>query len=50
MAIYPLTASQLAAVTTEQALAFVKSPTLLARRLSEIMAAQEFIGLSPRGL
>ena len=46
MAIYPLTASQLAAVTTEQALAFVKSPTLLARRLSEIMAAQEFIGLS----
>ena len=46
MAIYPLTQSQLAAVTTAQALAFVKSPTLLARRLSEILSAQEFIGYS----
>lgn len=46
MAIYPLTQSQLAAATTAQALAFVKSPTLLARRMSEILAAQEFIGYS----
>lgn len=46
MAIYPLTASQLAAATTAQALAFLKSPTLLSRRLSEILSAQEFIGYS----
>lgn len=46
MAIYPLTQSQLAAATTAQALAFVKSPTLLARRMSEILSAQEFIGYS----
>ena len=46
MAIYPLTASQLAAATTAQSLAFLKSPTLLARRMSEILAAQEFIGYS----
>lgn len=46
MAIYPLTASQYAAATTAQALAFLKSPTLLAKRLSEILSAQEFIGYS----
>ena len=46
MAIYPLTASQLAAATTAQSLAFLKSPTLLARRMSEILSAQEFIGYS----
>ena len=46
MAIYPLTQSQLNAVTTAEALAFVKSPTLLARRFAEILSAQEFIGLS----
>lgn len=46
MAIYPLTASQIAAATTAQALAFLKSPTLLSRRLSEILSAQEFIGYS----
>ena len=46
MAIYPLTTSQLAAATTAQSLAFIKSPTLLARRMSEILAAQEFIGYS----
>lgn len=46
MATYPLTPSQYAAATTTQALAFIKSPTLLARRLAEIMSAQEFIGYS----
>lgn len=46
MPTYPLTTSQLAAATTTQALAFLKSPTLLARRMSEILAAQEFIGYS----
>lgn len=46
MAIYPLTQSQLNAVTTAEALAFVKSPTLLARRFAEILSAQEFIGPS----
>ena len=39
MAIYPLTQSQLNAVTTAEALAFVKSPTLLARRFAEILSA-----------
>ena len=46
MPTYPLTTSQFAAATTTQALAFLKSPTLLARRMSEILAAQEFIGYS----
>ena len=46
MPMYPLTTSQLAAATTAQSLAFIKSPTLLARRMSEILAAQEFIGYS----
>ena len=46
MPIYPLTQSQVVAASTADALAFVKSPTLLARRLGEIMSAQEFIGLS----
>lgn len=46
MPTYPLTKSQLAAATTEAALAFVKSPTLVARRLGEILDAQQFIGLS----
>lgn len=46
MPTYPLTQSQLAAATTAQAMAFLKSPTLLARRMSEILAAQEFIGYS----
>lgn len=46
MPLYPLTTSQLLAATTADALAFVKSPTLLARRLGEILSAQEFIGLS----
>ena len=38
--------AQLAAATTAQAMAFLKSPTLLARRMSEILAAQEFVGYS----
>lgn len=46
MPTYPLTASQYAAATTTQALAFVKSPYLLAKRMAEILKAQEFIGYS----
>ena len=43
MPTYPLTTSQLAAATTTQALAFIKSPNLLARRFAEIVAAQKFL-------
>ena len=46
MPLYPLTPSQLNNVSVSDALAFIKSPTLMARRLSEILNAQEFIGLS----
>ncbi len=46
MAIYPLTPSQYTNATAVEALAFLKSPALLARRMSEILAAQEFIGYS----
>lgn len=46
MATYPLTSSQYAAATTAQALAFIKAPTLLGRRMAEILSAQEFIGYS----
>lgn len=46
MAIYPLTQSQLSAATAADALAFLKSPALVARRFAEILSAQEFIGLS----
>ncbi len=45
MKTYPFTPSQLAAATSAELLAFIKSPTLVARRLSEIIAAQQFIGL-----
>jgi len=45
MQTYPLTPSQLSEATAEQLLAFIQSPTLVARRLGEILAAQQFIGL-----
>lgn len=45
MLTYPFTPSQLAAATPAQVIAFLKQPTLVARRLSEILAAQQFIGL-----
>ncbi len=46
MPLYPLTLSQFANTTALEALVFLKSPALLAKRLSEILNAQEFIGLS----
>ena len=46
MKIYPYTPSQLAAASATDLLAFIKSPTLLARRLGEILTAQQFIGNS----
>lgn len=45
MRTYPLTPSQLSEATAAQLIAFAQSPTLLARRLGEIMTAQQFIGL-----
>ncbi|MCU1515337.1 MAG: hypothetical protein JWQ75_58 [Pseudarthrobacter sp.] len=45
MKIYPYTPSQIAAATATELIAFTKSPTLLARRMSEILTAQQFIGL-----
>lgn len=42
---YPFTPSQLSAATPADLLAFIKSPALVARRLSEILQAQQFIGL-----
>lgn len=45
MKTYPFTPSQLAAATAVDLLAFIKSPTLVARRLSEILSAQQFLGL-----
>lgn len=44
MLTYPYTPSQLAAASATDLIAFVKSPTLLARRLGEILNAQQFIG------
>ena len=46
MPMYPLTTSQLNNVSAAEALAFLKSPTMVAKRFSEILNAQEFIGLS----
>ena len=46
MPIYPLTTSQLNNVSAAEALAFLKSPTMVAKRFSEILDAQEFIGLA----
>lgn len=45
MKTYPFTPSQLAAASATDLLAFIKSPTLVARRLSEILTAQQFLGL-----
>lgn len=45
MLTYPYTPSQISNATATDLIAFIKSPTLVARRLSEILAAQQFIGL-----
>ncbi|WP_455833739.1 phage major capsid protein [Pseudarthrobacter siccitolerans] len=45
MQTYPFTPSQLASASATDLLAFIKSPTLVARRLGEILTAQQFIGL-----
>ncbi|MGW9825071.1 hypothetical protein ACUXNS_000055 [Brevibacterium pityocampae] len=42
---YPLTPSQLSSASATEVLQFLKSPTLLARRLGEILTAQQFLGL-----
>lgn len=44
MKTYPYTPSQLAAASAQELLAFIKSPTLVARRLGEILQAQQFLG------
>ena len=44
MSVYPYTQSQLAEASAADLLAFIKSPTLLARRMGEILTAQQFIG------
>lgn len=41
---YPYTPSQLASASAQELLAFIKSPTLVARRLGEILQAQQFLG------
>lgn len=46
MPLYPLTPSQFANTTAVEAFAFLKSPAMIAKRFSEILNAQEFIGLS----
>lgn len=45
MQTYPLTQSQLTTVTAAELIAFLKSPTLVARRFGEILQAQQFLGL-----
>lgn len=45
MKTYPFTPSQLSAASPAELLAFIKSPALVARRLGEILTAQQFIGL-----
>lgn len=45
MQTYPLTPSQLADVSAADLIAFLKSPTLVARRFAEILQAQQFLGL-----
>lgn len=45
MQTYPFTPSQLADVSPADLIAFIKSPTLVARRLGEILQAQQFVGL-----
>lgn len=44
MQTYPLTPSQLADVSAADLVAFLKSPTLVARRFAEILQAQQFLG------
>lgn len=45
MLTYPFTPSQLSTASATDLLAFIKSPTMVARRLGEILSAQQFIGL-----
>lgn len=45
MQTYPLTPSQQANTTAADVIAFLKSPTLVARRFAEILQAQQFLGL-----
>lgn len=45
MQTYPLTPSEIGAASAVDLLAFIKSPTLVARRLAEILSAQQFLGL-----
>lgn len=45
MQTYPFTPSQLSNATAEELLAFIKSPAMVARRLGEILEAQQFLGL-----
>lgn len=44
MNIYPYTPSQIGTASATDLLAFIQSPTLLARRLGEILDAQQFLG------
>lgn len=44
MNVYPYTQSQLSAASSADLIAFLKQPTLVARRLGEILTAQQFIG------
>ncbi|KRE72590.1 phage major capsid protein [Arthrobacter sp. Soil762] len=44
MKTYPYTPSQLGTASAAELQAFVKNPTLLARRLGEILTAQQFVG------
>lgn len=44
MKTYPYTPSQLGSASALELLTFIKSPTLLARRLGEILQAQQFVG------
>ena len=43
MAVYPLTPSQYTKASKESLLAFIKNPAMVARRLAEILSAQEFL-------
>lgn len=43
--VYPLTPSQLSAASPQEVLQFIKSPTAVARRLGEILTAQQFMSL-----
>lgn len=45
MQTYPLTPSQLANASAADLIAFLNSPTLVARRFAEILQAQQFLGL-----